>query len=58
MVPALLPTLARSLADRRGVTAAEYAVIALGIVLIVAVAAQSLGDQLTIMFSRVTSAIG
>jgi len=58
MVRALRMSLARSLGGRRGVTAAEYAVLAVGIVMIIAVVVQSLGGQLSNMFSRVASAIG
>lgn len=58
MVRALRLFLARRLGDRRGVTAAEYAVLAVGIVMIIAVVVQSFGGQLSNMFNQVTSAIG
>lgn len=44
------------LRNRHGVTAAEYAVIALGIVIVVAASASLLGTGLSRSFSRVTAA--
>ncbi|MFZ1427598.1 MAG: Flp family type IVb pilin [Geminicoccaceae bacterium] len=46
-----------ALADRKGVTALEYGVIAAGIVLIVAAAVTLLGPQLTTMFAAVGAAL-
>ena len=46
-----------ALADRKGVTALEYGVIAAGIVLIVAAAVTLLGPQLTAMFGLVGAAL-
>lgn len=43
------------LADRRGVTAAEYAVLATGIVLVVGIAAKSLGTKLSGIFASIGS---
>lgn len=57
-MPQLRATLLRVLGDRHGVTAAEYAVIAVGIVLLVAVAALALGTGVSNSFSRVVSAMG
>lgn len=41
------------LADRQGVTAAEYAVLATGIVLVVGLAASSLGTRLSGIFAGI-----
>ena len=46
-----------ALADRKGVTAAEYAVLAVGIVLVVATAAIALGNGISGTFSRVIAAL-
>jgi pilus assembly protein Flp/PilA len=43
--------------DRKGVTAAEYAVLAVGIVLVVATAATALGTKLSTVFGQVASAL-
>jgi pilus assembly protein Flp/PilA len=43
--------------DRKGVTALEYAVIAAGIVLVVAAAIAILGPQLTGLFADVGAAL-
>jgi pilus assembly protein Flp/PilA len=43
--------------DRKGVTAAEYAVLAVGIVLVVAVAAATFGTQLSTTFGALTTAV-
>ena len=43
--------------DRKGVTALEYAVIAAGIVLVVAAAIAILGPQLTALFADVGAAL-
>ena len=47
-----------ALRDRKGVTAAEYAVLAVGIVLVVATAAALLGNGISGTFSKVISALG
>lgn len=46
-----------ALTDRKGVTAAEYAVLAVGIVLVVATAAALLGNGISTTFSKVISAL-
>lgn len=46
-----------ALADRKGVTAAEYAVLAVGIVIVVAAAAVLLGNAISGTFSRVIAAL-
>jgi Flp pilus assembly pilin Flp len=43
--------------DRKGVTAAEYAVLAVGIVLVVAAAALAFGTALSGTFSSLTSSV-
>ncbi len=48
----------RATMDRKGVTAAEYAVLAVGVVLVVATAAATLGGQLTGVFTRIGTAFG
>ena len=45
------------LADRKGVTAAEYAVLAVGIVIVVAGAALLLGHAISGTFSKVLGAL-
>jgi Flp pilus assembly pilin Flp len=42
-----------ALADRKGVTAAEYAVLATGIVLVVGIAASALGTRLSGIFATI-----
>jgi Flp pilus assembly pilin Flp len=44
---------ARVITDRKGVTAAEYAVLATGIVLVVGIAATALGGRLSSIFGTV-----
>lgn len=46
-----------ALMDRKGVTAAEYAVLAVGIVLVVATAAALLGNAISNTFSKVISSL-
>ena len=46
-----------ALADRKGVTAAEYAVLAVGIVIVVAGAALLLGRAISGTFSKVIGAL-
>ena len=45
-------------ADRKGVTAAEYAILAVGIVIIVGSALVAFGPTLTTAFQAVTNQIG
>ena len=45
------------LSDRKGVTAAEYAVLAVGIVIVVAGAAVLLGNAISGTFSKVIGAL-
>ncbi len=45
--------LARVAADRKGVTAMEYGVIAAGIVLVVATAASTLGTDISGLFTTI-----
>ena len=54
---ALKNKLFAALTDRKGVTAAEYAVLAVGIVLVVATAAALLGNGISGTFSKVISAL-
>ncbi|MGG5807651.1 Flp family type IVb pilin [Falsiroseomonas sp. CW058] len=42
-----------TLRDRKGVTAAEYAVLAVGVVAVVATAASALGTRLSTVFSGI-----
>jgi pilus assembly protein Flp/PilA len=48
----LLRTARATLTDRKGVTAMEYAVIAAGIVVAVAIAADALGGQIGEFFNK------
>jgi pilus assembly protein Flp/PilA len=49
--------LARVTADRKGVTAMEYGVIAAGIVLVVATAASTLGNNVSALFTAIGAAL-
>ncbi|MDA8249014.1 MAG: Flp family type IVb pilin [Rhodospirillales bacterium] len=53
---AIRQTLA-ALKDRKGVTALEYGVLAVGIVLVVATAAAALGTKLNTVFGTVGTAL-
>jgi pilus assembly protein Flp/PilA len=53
MIRSLFASAAAAVADRKGVTAAEYAVLAVGIVLVVSVAAAALGTRLTTTFTSI-----
>lgn len=53
MIRQLLTAAVATLQDRKGVTAAEYAVLAVGIVVVVGVAATSLGTELTTKFAAI-----
>ena len=50
LLECLKADLTRVMADRKGVTALEYGVIAAGIVAVVAVAATALGTRLSTLF--------
>ena len=56
MIRIVFANAARALADRKGVTAAEYAVLATGIVLLVATAAGLLGGRLQTVFATILPA--
>ena len=43
----------RIVTDRKGVTAAEYAVLAVAVVVVVGVAATALGGRLTTLFGKI-----
>ncbi len=47
----------RLVADRKGVTAMEYGVIAAGIVLVVATAASTLGNNVSALFTSIGAAL-
>ena len=49
--------LGRVLGDKKGVSSLEYAVLAVGIVLVVAVAATNLGTALSTVFGKIDSAV-
>ena len=49
--------LERLVQDRRGVTAMEYGVIAAGIVLVVATAASTLGNDVSALFTSIGAAL-
>lgn len=57
MLTTLYVRLQSALTDRKGVTAAEYAVLAVGIVLVVATAASLLGTAISRTFSKVIAAL-
>ena len=50
MIRTLLATALAAVTDRKGVTAAEYAVMATGIVAVVALAAIALGGRISTVF--------
>jgi len=58
MIRAIQSKILYALTDRKGVTAAEYAVLAVGIVLLVAIAAAALGSGISNTFSKVVSSLG
>jgi pilus assembly protein Flp/PilA len=58
MIRTLIATATAALKDRKGVTAAEYAVLATGIVVVVAGAASGLGTRITGVFSGLLAAAG
>ncbi len=51
----LIRTAVAPLWDRRGVTAMEYAVIAAGIVIVVAIAADAAGTAVVATFTNITN---
>ena len=53
MIRSLMSTTARAVTDRKGVTAAEYAVLAAGIILAVTAAVAGFGPGLTAKFGGV-----
>jgi pilus assembly protein Flp/PilA len=57
MIRKFLASVSVAATDRKGVTAAEYAVLAVGIVLVVAIAAATFGTALSGTFSSLTSAV-
>lgn len=54
MIRTLIAATVQTLNDRKGVTAAEYAVLATGIVLVVGIAAASLGTRLSTIFGTIS----
>jgi Flp pilus assembly pilin Flp len=54
MFPYAYSVLTRVAADRNGVTAMEYGVIAAGIVLVVATAASTLGADVSSLFTTIS----
>lgn len=57
MIRKFLASLVVAASDRKGVTAAEYAVLAVGIVIVVAAAAATFGGELANVFARLGSAV-
>lgn len=57
MLRTVFQTLRAAIADRRGVTAAEYAILAVGVVIIVGTAASTLGPKVQGAFTNVGNAI-
>ena len=57
MIPSLLRRVVGAASDRKGVTAAEYAILAVGIVIIVGAAATAFGPQLKTAFQNVGNQI-
>ena len=53
MIRTLLATAVAAVTDRKGVTAAEYAVMATGIVAVVALAALALGGRISAVFAGI-----
>lgn len=49
----MMEMIRKAVADRKGVTAMEYAVIAAGIVIVIAVAAQNAGDSINTLFEGI-----
>lgn len=56
MLRTVISSAARIMTDRKGVTAAEYAVLATGIVLVVGIAAGLLGTRLSGIFGTILPA--
>ncbi|MBW6396802.1 Flp family type IVb pilin [Roseomonas sp. HJA6] len=57
MIRKFLASLHLAVVDRKGVTAAEYAVLAVGIVIVVAAAAATFGTKLSDVFTALGSRI-
>lgn len=57
MIRKFLASVSAAATDRKGVTAAEYAVLAVGIVLVVAAAALAFGTALSNTFGALTTAV-
>jgi pilus assembly protein Flp/PilA len=57
MIRKFLASVSAAATDRKGVTAAEYAVLAVGIVLVVAVAALAFGTALSNTFGTLATAV-
>ena len=49
--------IAAALGDTRGITSLEYAVLALGIVLVIVAAARTIGTDVSTLFGTVGSAV-
>jgi Flp pilus assembly pilin Flp len=58
MIRSLIRRTAAAAADRKGVTAAEYAILAVGIVIIVGAGAAAFGPKLKDAFTEVGAQIG
>lgn len=54
MIRTLIASAAAAATDRKGVTAAEYAVLATGIVVAVGLAATALGGRISAIFAGLT----
>ena len=57
MIRKFLASLIVAASDRKGVTAAEYAVLAVGIVIVVAAAAVTFGENLQNVFTDLGTAV-
>ena len=53
MINIIIAAASRAITDRRGVTAAEYAVLATGIVVAVGLAATSFGSRISAVFAGI-----
>jgi pilus assembly protein Flp/PilA len=58
MLSHLIPLITTTFRNRKGVTAAEYAVLAVGIVLAVGVAASTLGTTIATKFGSIFTPAG
>lgn len=57
MIRKFLASVFVAAADRKGVTAAEYAVLAVGVIIVVAAAVGTFGGELTTAFGRIGSRV-